>query len=185
MATSRTASRASTAARTQIISALKDDHKRVKKAYRDFQKLDVEDDPALERQREAEAELLFVGDQYRKALASYYYATPSAAKVLPERLEDLLQDSRFPMPVRHLRRAYLDPITSRPFKLLRSGAQIVGVASVSDKPTIKRGGFKWPYHVFEQTDAYSQWEFVFRSPSPGRPQPDPTKGRSPGSGIQP
>lgn len=45
MATSRTASRASTAARAQILSALKDDHKRVKKAYRDFQKLDIEDDP--------------------------------------------------------------------------------------------------------------------------------------------
>lgn len=45
MATSRTASRAASAARAQILTDLKDDHKRVKKAYRDFQKLDVEEDP--------------------------------------------------------------------------------------------------------------------------------------------
>lgn len=40
MATRRTASRAVTAARTHILTELKDDHKRVKKAYKDFQKLD-------------------------------------------------------------------------------------------------------------------------------------------------
>jgi len=45
MATSRSSSRAASAARTQILSDLKDDHKRVKKAYKDFQKLDIESDP--------------------------------------------------------------------------------------------------------------------------------------------
>ena len=45
MATPRSNSRAATAARTQILSDLKDDHKRVKKAYKDFQKLDIESDP--------------------------------------------------------------------------------------------------------------------------------------------
>ena len=45
MATSRTNSRAASAARTQILADLKDDHKRVKKAYKDFQKLDIESDP--------------------------------------------------------------------------------------------------------------------------------------------
>ena len=38
-------SRAAVAARTQVLDALKEDHKRVKKAYRDFQKLDAENDP--------------------------------------------------------------------------------------------------------------------------------------------
>jgi len=38
-------SRAAVAARTQIIDELKNDHKRVKKAYRDFQKIDAESDP--------------------------------------------------------------------------------------------------------------------------------------------
>lgn len=45
MPTSRAASRASSQARTDVLAELKDDHKRVKKAYRDFQKLDGEDDP--------------------------------------------------------------------------------------------------------------------------------------------
>jgi hemerythrin superfamily protein len=37
-------SRAATAARSTILTALIDDHKRVKKAFRDFKKLDAEDD---------------------------------------------------------------------------------------------------------------------------------------------
>ncbi|MCY7316979.1 MAG: hemerythrin domain-containing protein [Rubrivivax sp.] len=37
-------SRAATNARTQILAELKEDHKRVKKAYKDFQKLDPEQD---------------------------------------------------------------------------------------------------------------------------------------------
>ena len=45
MATRRANSRAASDARAQILSSLKDDHKRVKKAYKDFQKLDIESDP--------------------------------------------------------------------------------------------------------------------------------------------
>ncbi len=45
MPTTRTASRAATSARSKILNQLKDDHKRVKKAYRDFQKLDLQQDP--------------------------------------------------------------------------------------------------------------------------------------------
>ena len=45
MPTTRTASRAATQARNEILSALKEDHKRVKKAYREFQKLDGQEDP--------------------------------------------------------------------------------------------------------------------------------------------
>jgi hemerythrin superfamily protein len=42
---STSSSRAASSARSQILSQLKDDHKRVKKAYREFQKLDGEEDP--------------------------------------------------------------------------------------------------------------------------------------------
>ncbi len=45
MATRRANTRAATAARTDILEQLKEDHKRVKKAYRDFKKLDVEEQP--------------------------------------------------------------------------------------------------------------------------------------------
>lgn len=43
MATARRTSRAATEARNQVLQDLKDDHKRVKKAYREFQKLDAEE----------------------------------------------------------------------------------------------------------------------------------------------
>ena len=57
----RTNSRAASNARVQILDTLKEDHKRVKKAYRDFIKLDLEEDPerceALVRQVLADLEL--------------------------------------------------------------------------------------------------------------------------------
>ncbi|HEY8877445.1 MAG TPA: hemerythrin domain-containing protein [Roseateles sp.] len=47
MAASRSSqTRAAIHARSEILTALKDDHKRVKKAFRDFKKLDVHEDPA-------------------------------------------------------------------------------------------------------------------------------------------
>ena len=41
---STSSTRAASAARKEILDTLKDDHKRVKKAYRDFQKLDIDED---------------------------------------------------------------------------------------------------------------------------------------------
>ncbi|MFC5473638.1 type II secretion system protein [Paraherbaspirillum soli] len=120
---------------------------------------------AFERQRQAEEQLLFVGDQYRMAIAHYYYATPGPAKALPLSLADLLEDHRFPVPVRHLRRLYLDPITEEPFELLHSDEQIYGVASTSTKQTIKRAGFSPRYRAFEGLETYKQWQFSF---SPAR-----------------
>lgn len=47
MAASRSSlTRAAIHARSEILTALKDDHRRVKKAFRDFKKLDVHEDPA-------------------------------------------------------------------------------------------------------------------------------------------
>ncbi len=46
MPTSRTISRVCASARTEVLNQLKEDHKRVKKAYRDFQKLDASEDSA-------------------------------------------------------------------------------------------------------------------------------------------
>jgi len=56
-------------------------------------------------QREKERDLLFVGNEYRKAIAGYYRGTPGAIKRYPQSLEDLLEDRRYPTPVRHSRRA--------------------------------------------------------------------------------
>ncbi|MDB5777417.1 MAG: hypothetical protein JWP38_3550 [Herbaspirillum sp.] len=128
---------------------------------------------SVERQRENEEELLFVGNQYRAAIERYYYATPSAAKVLPMNMEDLIQDKRFPVPVRHLRRLYPDPITGGPFELLRIGDQIMGVVSKSTESVIKRSGFPPPYAGFEGLETYNQWKFLF----------DPPRRRNPSSYV--
>jgi type II secretory pathway pseudopilin PulG len=57
---------------------------------------------ATARQRERETQLLWVGQQYMQALESYYRATPGPLKHLPVTMEELVRDTRFPNPVRHL-----------------------------------------------------------------------------------
>lgn len=58
-------------------------------------------------QREKEVELLYVGEEFRKAIMSYYN---TGTKQYPESLEDLLQDKRTPAIKRHLRKIYTDPV---------------------------------------------------------------------------
>jgi type II secretory pathway pseudopilin PulG len=58
-------------------------------------------------QREKEAELLYIGEEFRKAIMSYYN---TGTKQYPESLEDLLQDKRTPAIKRHLRKIYTDPV---------------------------------------------------------------------------
>ncbi|MFZ2652036.1 MAG: type II secretion system protein [Burkholderiaceae bacterium] len=122
---------------------------------------------ATSRQRERELELLFVGDQYRQAIRRYYFAVPKAqARVLPARLEDLLLDERFPVPVRHLRRLYPDPITgSTEWGLAMRGERIVGVHSLSPATPIKQAGFGHANAVFEARSAYREWVFLFVPPA--------------------
>jgi len=48
------------------------------------------------RQREKEKELLYVGDQFREAIALYYQRTPGTVKRYPEKLEELLEDKALP-----------------------------------------------------------------------------------------
>ena len=60
-------------------------------------------------QRDKETELMFIGEQFRKAIMSYHN---TGTKQYPEKLEDLLQDSRAINVQRHIRKIYLDPITN-------------------------------------------------------------------------
>ncbi len=61
--------------------------------------------------REKELELLFIGDEFRKAIMSYYNNQLTGVRQYPESLEELLEDKRGPVPVRHLRKMYIDPMT--------------------------------------------------------------------------
>lgn len=115
----------------------------------------------LESRREKEKELLFIGEEYRRAISSYYDKSPGGDKQHPEKIEDLLLDKRFPMPVRHLRRHYRDPMRADgEWELIRQQGRIIGIASKSvDKP-IKIAGFTAEQEGFEGAERYSEWRFL-------------------------
>jgi type II secretory pathway pseudopilin PulG len=117
---------------------------------------------ATVRQRELEAQLIWTGQQYQRALESYYWASPGRVKHLPVKLEELLRDMRFPQPVRHLRQLYPDPLQPEvPWGLLRQGNQIIGVYSQSDRETLRRANFAPGMESFEGSSHYTEWRFIF------------------------
>jgi type II secretory pathway pseudopilin PulG len=117
-------------------------------------------------QREKEAELLFVGNQFRQAIAAYYERTPGAVKRYPQKLEELLEDNRYPVAQRHLRRIYADPITGqREWGLMKAPeGGIMGVFSTSEAEPVKTGNFDLVNKHFADAKTYKDWQF-FHSPS--------------------
>jgi type II secretory pathway pseudopilin PulG len=114
-------------------------------------------------QREKEQQLLFVGNQFRQAIGAYYERTPGAVKRFPQTLEELLQDKRHPVPQRHLRRMYADPMTGKPqWGLIDApGGGVMGVYSLSEAQPIKSGGFAARDGAFEDAARYSDWRFSY------------------------
>ena len=107
---------------------------------------------SLLQRRAAEYELLAIGLEFQTALASYAAATPVGQSPVPASLDDLLEDARFPEVRRHLRRVYMDPITSRfEWGLLTAanGQGIIGIYSLSEAQPIKVGRFSPPFGSFE------------------------------------
>lgn len=113
-------------------------------------------------QREREKELIFIGEELRNAIGSYYESSPSASKQFPQRVEQLLLDDRFPIIKRHLRKLYKDPITqSETWGLEIEQGHIIGFYSLSVQKPIKKYGFPPQYDSFGQADQYTQWKFVY------------------------
>lgn len=109
---------------------------------------------------EKEAQLLFVGDQFRRAFDNYYDSAQDGAKVYPQKLEELLLDKRFPKVKRHLRKLYPDPMTgSTQWGLVREGGRIVGIYSLDKGRPIKKAGFKERYQKFASASSYQSWKF--------------------------
>ncbi len=105
--------------------------------------------------REKEAELIFRGEQYARAI--YLYRTKNNG-AQPQSLDQLVQQ-------RYLRKKYLDPITGKDFvpiatatgqggqgggTLPFAGAGIFGVRSTSNDESIK---------IYRNATIYSQWDF--------------------------
>jgi type II secretory pathway pseudopilin PulG len=114
-------------------------------------------------QREKEAELLFAGKQIRAAIGSYYERSPGGDKRYPKRLEDLLQDERYPVMQRYLRRLYPDPLTGKAQWGLVKAPEggIMGVHSLSEAPPIKTGNFARTEEPFAEATRYADWQFVY------------------------
>ncbi|MEI6299810.1 MAG: type II secretion system protein [Betaproteobacteria bacterium] len=111
--------------------------------------------------RDGEAQLLFVGDEFRKAISSYYLRTPGANKQYPKSMQELLLDSRFPDTVRHLRRMYVDPFSGKAeWGVVRqTDGGITGVHSLSQGVPLKRAGFERKDESFAGADRYAKWVF--------------------------
>jgi type II secretory pathway pseudopilin PulG len=141
----------------------------------------------MESRREKEKELLFVGEEYRKAISSYFGKSPGGDKQYPGKLEDLLQDKRFPNPVRHLRRLYPDPMTADGnWELILGEGRIIGVASRSRENPIKIAGFEKDQEGFGSAVSYAGWRFVSSgSGSVTVPGVAPTPGVAPVPSVKP
>jgi type II secretory pathway pseudopilin PulG len=122
---------------------------------------------ATAAQRERETQLLFVGDAYRSAIASYY----RAGQRYPPELHDLIEDLRSGVVRRHLRRIYADPVTGQPdWELIRNpDGGITGVVSTSIAVPLKRANFPREDTQFTDTQCYCDWRFQFVPLRRGRP----------------
>jgi type II secretory pathway pseudopilin PulG len=110
--------------------------------------------------RDKEADLLFVGNQYRKAIARYYLSGPQ--RQYPRSLEDLLKDPRRPGAERYLRKPYPDPVTGKEWILVKApDGGILGVHSASEDKPFKPARFKVRDAAFEGAQKYSDWKFVY------------------------
>ena len=124
-------------------------------------------------QREREDELLWRGQQYRQAIASYARGQ-GGVQAYPASLEDLLRDPRFPGMIKHLRRPYEDPMTGQPWELIRDGGnRVIGVRSSSTLKPFRQDGFDRELETFKGKGSYREWEFVYRPAKAGAGQPPP------------
>lgn len=130
------------------------------------------------KRKQAEEELLRIGQEMERALISYASRSPARGGLSrggPSELNDLLKDPRNPGIHRHLRKAYNDPLTGNAsWGILRdaSGA-ILGVYSLAPGKPIKESGFPTRWAAFEVATSYSEWIFGLPDAlvlATGRPQ---------------
>jgi len=138
--------------------------------------------------RDKEAQLLYVGSQYRRAIERYYLSGP---RQYPRTLEDLLKDPRKPNVERYLRRIYFDPVTgSTEWGVVKApDGGIRGVYSQSEDKPIKTAGFDLRNKAFEGAEKYSDWKFVYdpaaqQAPVTGAPQPGAANPQQPIAPMQ-
>jgi type II secretory pathway pseudopilin PulG len=139
-----------------------------------------------EARREKEKELLFIGEQFRLAIGSYYDQSPGA-KRYPESLEKLISDNRFPTVTRHLRKIFHDPMTGAAEwgLITRPGVGVIGVHSLSDQKPLKKANFHERYTSFSGAATYREWKFIYLPGEAGGGASQPQPQSQPGSPFDP
>lgn len=136
------------------------------------------------RQRDIELNLLWVGQQYRQAVESYYLATPGPIKQLPVRLEDLVSDPRYPKAVRHIRKLYVDPLApTQPWGVLRLNGQIIGVYSQAPGEPFRKVDFDPGMEAFNGALSYADWRFIWVPPRQPAANPGAPARKTPSSAL--
>jgi len=113
--------------------------------------------------RDREAELLFVGEQIQRAIATYHDETPGGqAPAFPRSLDALVDDRRWPTTRRHLRKVFVDPMTaSRDWGLVPAPTGgVMGVYSLSELAPLKHANFPRGSQ-FANARSYRDWKFVY------------------------
>jgi type II secretory pathway pseudopilin PulG len=117
------------------------------------------------QKREKERELLFIGDQFRRAIRSYAQTGPGIQGQLPKSLDELLLDPRHPGIKRHLRKLFVDPVTwKKEWGLVKTpdGNAIIGVYSLSQEAPLKTANFLPADQAFKEAATYGDWKFVYQ-----------------------
>src|SRR5450631_1453800 len=115
---------------------------------------------ATSAQHERETELLFIGHEYRHAIARFFRQNHR----YPQTLDELVQaDQNGPLPAHFLRRLYRDPMTRDTDWVLvpAPGGGFTGVASASTGTPLKSAGFDDEDIDFDKADSYSKWVFSY------------------------
>jgi type II secretory pathway pseudopilin PulG len=114
-------------------------------------------------QRDKERELMFVGDQFRKAIAAYYANSSGVGDRYPKDFDDLIRDPHQPAVRRYLRKIFTDPLTGiSEWGVIKSPAGgVMGVYSLASGAPFRQAGFPERYAGFAGAKAYSTWQFVY------------------------
>lgn len=126
---------------------------------------------ANDLRRDRELDLLFAGDEIRRAIEAYHVRNGAGVDPYPKTLDALLKDPHQPNVVRHLRRVRRDPMADPAgeapsadtggWVLIRDAqGQVIGVHSGSTQAPLKRAGFPKPYEAFAQARSYADWKFI-------------------------
>jgi len=116
-------------------------------------------------QRAKEEDLLWKGNQIRKAIGDYYTTAKVGGKTVstfPENLEALTLDPRMLETTRYLRKIYIDPMTGEDWQTIPApGGGIMGVYSASNKKPFKQNDFIDENKGFVGKQTYREWQFIY------------------------